>query len=223
MSKKAEGINPLFVIAIGVVYMLGKSSNPVTQISKELTKHEVRKVLDRGNTGEITIKKGVYTEVNVDPMTETGTKEEKYVAPEANTTIEIKKNDVLKIQINELEDKKEKVATEDEKSALQKEIDAKYIELQTPAVTIQTSGFTAALGFGALYSREVLPFLDLKFYYMSRWSIVAGINQQYMFGGITRHVDDLLPFNMKNVEFLVAPGLDYSGPFRIGFGLRSNF
>lgn len=63
--------------------------------------------------------------------------------------------------------------------------------------------------------------IDLKWAYWRRYSATIGITPEFGGLGISRHVDDLTPF--ENLEIFGMAGPDWSGRPRLGLGLRTNF
>lgn len=92
-----------------------------------------------------------------------------------------------------------------------------------PTLTIKNKGFTFKPGIGILYSGKLIPEIDFKFVYWTRWSLKSGINLEFFNLGISRHIDDFpLCSNFNNIELQGVGGLGYQGGWRFGVGLRSN-
>lgn len=88
-----------------------------------------------------------------------------------------------------------------------------------------TKGFTLNPGGGGIWSGNGAQiYLDVKWAYWNRYSAVAGGSPQGAGIGISRHIDDILPGKLHNVELF----MNYI-PIRrttinpVGFGIRSNF
>jgi len=91
-------------------------------------------------------------------------------------------------------------------------------------VKVQTKGFTFRLGLGVLYSSKLYPELDVKWAFWDRYSIKTGVTLEFVDAGISRHVDDLIPFlNVQNLEIQGVYGKSFKWENRLGIGLRSNF
>ncbi|MBI4063458.1 MAG: hypothetical protein HY401_04065 [Elusimicrobia bacterium] len=91
----------------------------------------------------------------------------------------------------------------------------------SPEIIIKNRGFTKRWGGGVIYSGKILPAIDFKWVYWNRYGIIAEVNPQFGGMGLTRHVDDALPF--YNLEILGVIGLSWSGKTRLGLGIRTNF
>lgn len=92
---------------------------------------------------------------------------------------------------------------------------------ESPEVVIKDKGFTRRLGAGVVYSGEPLPMIDLKWAYWRRYSVTAGITSRFAGIGISRHVDDVLPF--QNLEIIGIGGPRWQGGFGGGIGMRLSF
>lgn len=90
-----------------------------------------------------------------------------------------------------------------------------------PEVKIKDWGFTSRLGGGFVYSGKFLPVIDLKWFYFKRYSLTLGISPQYAGIGVSRHIDDFLPF--QNLEIHCMTGPNWHGSLNIGTGFRLNF
>ena len=90
-----------------------------------------------------------------------------------------------------------------------------------PEVLVKDRGLTARLGGGVVYAGKVLPLVDVKLAFWRRYSLTVGVTPQFGGLGVSRHLDDLTPF--QNLEVLVLGGLSWQGEPRIGIGLRTNF
>ncbi|MBI4369146.1 MAG: hypothetical protein HY547_02835 [Elusimicrobia bacterium] len=102
------------------------------------------------------------------------------------------------------------------------EIAIKDDKPDTPSeIFIKDRGFTRRIGGGFVYTGEPLPLIDLKCAYWRRYSLMIGITPAFGGIGISRHVDDFLPF--RNMEMLGLLGLDWEGRSKIGMGVRLNF
>ena len=86
---------------------------------------------------------------------------------------------------------------------------------------IKDHGLTRRLGGGIVDAGEALPVLDLKLAYWRRYSFTLGITPQFGGLGLSRHVDDFMPFT--NLELLGIGGVEWAGSPRFGFGIRTNF
>lgn len=92
---------------------------------------------------------------------------------------------------------------------------------QPPEVLIQDRGFTRRLGGGVVYAGEFLPMVDIKWAYWRRYSATVGITPRFGGLGVSRHVDDFMPF--QNLEIFGIVGLDWQSERRLGLGIRTNF
>jgi len=90
-----------------------------------------------------------------------------------------------------------------------------------PEVVVEDWGFTARLGGGMVYSGRILPVIDMKWFYWRRYSLTLGVTPQFGGVGISRHVDNLMPF--ENVEILGIAGINWTGYPQFGCGMRLNF
>lgn len=92
---------------------------------------------------------------------------------------------------------------------------------KVPELKIKDWGFTYRLGGGVVYSDELLPEADLKWFYFQRYSALVGITPRFGGLGFSRHIDDFIPFH--NLELVGAVGFSWQGGRRWGIGLRTNF
>ena len=92
---------------------------------------------------------------------------------------------------------------------------------QAPEVRITDHGFTFRPGGGMVYSERLLLEADAKFAYWRRYGVLIGITQDFGGLGLSRHVDDFLPFH--NLELQGDAGLSWQGRVRLAIGLRTNF
>ncbi len=92
---------------------------------------------------------------------------------------------------------------------------------QAPEVRIKDHGFTFRPGGGMVYSERFLPEADAKLAYWQRYGILIGITPDFGGLGLSRHVDDFLPF--QNLELQGNAGLSWQGNLRLAIGLRTNF
>lgn len=92
---------------------------------------------------------------------------------------------------------------------------------KSPEAVINDRGFTMRLGGGIVYSGKPLPLIDLKWAYWRRYSLTLGLTPRFGGVGVSRHVDDFMPFN--NLEIVGLAGPDWAGKPRLGIGLRTNF
>jgi len=92
---------------------------------------------------------------------------------------------------------------------------------QAPEVRITDHGFTFRPGGGMVYSERLLLEADAKFAYWRRYGVLIGITQDFGGLGLSRHVDDFLPFH--NLEVQGDAGLSWQGHLRLAIGLRTNF
>lgn len=90
-------------------------------------------------------------------------------------------------------------------------------------VKIKNKGFIFKPGMGILYSKKLYPELDFKWAYLGRYSSTFGITTKFLGIGLTRHLDDLLPFSPQNIEFQVMYGLDFDSGHILSTGIRINF
>lgn len=90
-----------------------------------------------------------------------------------------------------------------------------------PEVVVKDWGLTTRLGGGIVYSGKPLPLIDLKWAYWRRYSLTLGVTPQFGGLGISRHIDDFLPF--PNLEALILGGIDWNGAERVAAGIRINF
>lgn len=90
-----------------------------------------------------------------------------------------------------------------------------------PEVVVKDRGLTRRLGGGIVYAGEALPLLDLKWAYWRRYSLTLGLTPRFGGVGVSRHLNDFIPFD--NLEVLGLLGLDWKGKTRLGVGARINF
>jgi hypothetical protein len=92
---------------------------------------------------------------------------------------------------------------------------------QPPEIRIKDYGFTFRPGGGMVYCDRLLLEADAKFAYWKRYSALIGVTQDFGGLGLSRHVDDFLPF--QNLELQGDAGLSWQGRLRLAIGLRMNF
>ncbi|MBI2069464.1 MAG: hypothetical protein HYT79_02600 [Elusimicrobia bacterium] len=92
---------------------------------------------------------------------------------------------------------------------------------ELPEVVIKDRGFTRRIGGGFVYSDRFLPAVDLKWAFLRRYSSIIGITPSFSGLGISRHLDDVTPF--QNLEILGIGGFAWDGNIRFGIGMRTNF
>jgi hypothetical protein len=151
-----------------------------------------------------------------------------YRPPEAKTNIVIREDREaskrvaeLDRQLVELEKDKTKNASEIER--VRKERDDWKKKATRIDITGASWGVTLKPGLGALYSDHFVPELDLKVVYAYRYSLKVGITPEFGDIGLSRHVDDLIPFfRFQNIELQVVYGMEFGGGRRWGIGVRSN-
>lgn len=92
-------------------------------------------------------------------------------------------------------------------------------------ISVKDRGFTLRPGMGlSWYGRGISPRLDLKLAYFKRYSLLLGGDKGGVDLGVSRHVDDILPWRPLNLEvfggyrFIRMP----EAPAWV-FGLRLNF
>jgi len=172
---------------------------------------------------------------------------EKYVASEAKLSISIKENEELKKKIpgyiaeqaklgSDLAAIQEKMkhaktpeeyaklqaeakAVQDKFAEIQRKLDEAYDQLQHLNVTVQSWGFTLRLGGGIAFSDVLRPEIDLKFLFVDRFSLIAGlalnindIKDLNGFLACTYHVDGIpLPIlsDMHNLEIGLGPSYNF--------------
>jgi len=151
-----------------------------------------------------------------------------YRPPEAKTNIIIKEDQEAKRRVAELDQKLAELERDETKNfaeieRVRKERDEWKKKATKVEITGAAWGVTAKPGLGILYSTKFYPELDLKVVYAYRYSLKVGITPEFGHIGLTRHVDDLIPFfNFQNIEVQVVYGMDFRGGRRWGIGVRTN-
>jgi len=92
---------------------------------------------------------------------------------------------------------------------------------QTPTVVVKDKGLTMRLGGGLVYSGKLLPMVDMKWAYWRRYSLTVGVTPVFGGIGLSRHIEDVTPF--QNLEVQGITGLGWDARLRFGIGLRTNF
>lgn len=149
-----------------------------------------------------------------------------YVPREGSTDVTVKMDPAVKAKLDALNDQLGKAKASGEVDQveidrLQKERDALEKRLIGVHVKVKTWGFTIRPGLGILYSNELYPEIDIKFFFWKRYSAKVGTTLKF-FGkektttnffdiGISRHIDDLIPLRIKfrNLEIQIAYGFEY--------------
>lgn len=90
-----------------------------------------------------------------------------------------------------------------------------------PKIIIKDRGLTARLGGGIVYAGKPLPMADLKWAYWRRYSLTLGVTPTFGGIGVSRHIDDISPF--QNLEVVGFGGPDWHGSPQLGLGIRTNF
>jgi len=158
--------------------------------------------------------------------------------PEGRVDITISENKKLKEQLKDAEGRLETLknqpnADPQEIERLKREVDKLRGNVLDIHVNVQRWGFTFRPGIGVVYAPKVsdsgdvrhllLPEIDFKFLFFDRYSLKAGLNLQFIDIGISRHIDDLIPFfKLENLEIQGLGGVEYSGGWRLGVGARVN-
>jgi len=184
-----------------------KSQGLAADLSEQLTlKNNELTTVKRDSEGKI-----VYKDV--------------YVPPEGYVTISEKDRDQTQQKISALTDQlKAALAKGDSKDA--QKIEGQISDANNSTiVTVHDHGFTVAPGFGLDWANNGTKIhADVKWYYWGRWGALLGGSANGVGPGISRHLDDVLPWHPRNLEYFVnynfilnAPGRPISTGFRVGF------
>lgn len=114
-----------------------------------------------------------------------------------------------------------------EKVILQHEINKLNADLKSDLVTVSAKewGFTFHPGFGVeLAGHGIQPRLDIKWFYLNRFSLLTGGSTNGLDIAASRHVDDFIPGKPQNVELWMGyKYLRFNNNGSIAGGLRVNF
>jgi hypothetical protein len=96
---------------------------------------------------------------------------------------------------------------------------------QPDEIIVKKEGWTFKPGFGMEWAnRGLKPCLDFKFAYWDRYSLILGGSENGAGVGASRHLDDLLWFHPKNVEWFIRyQFLRFNGSAQVATGARVNF
>jgi hypothetical protein len=83
---------------------------------------------------------------------------------------------------------------------------------------IKNRGFTFRPQIGLGYSGIVTPYAGIKFAFWNRYGFSVGSTKDQIGIGISRHIDDLVPY-MKNTEIILLGGLPYKDGNNVFLGL----
>lgn len=190
------------------------------------TKHDLQSALDA--TKPLELKPGEIAKVQIDRNnvrtggSTTGSKPG-FVPPESRVDITVKENQRLKEELDRLNAQIGVSTSATELEQLKRERDELAKKTYQVEVKYQRFGFTFRPGLGALYSGEFFPEVDIKVAYGGRYSLKAGLTLSFVDAGISRHVDDLIPwFRFQNLEVQAVAGMNYAGGWRAAIGVRSN-
>jgi len=160
-----------------------------------------------------------------------------YVPDEGKIEIISKKRDEAIKKYNELVKKLLEAKTPEEIQKIKEELGQIMEDINNPPeVIIHDKGFTSRFGSGIIigpglnlgvngYTLPLMPLIDWKWVYWSRYSGTLQVNPVYFGPGITRHIDDITPnfLHLLNLEVGLTGGLKYTGGNRIDFYLRNNW
>ena len=154
-----------------------------------------------------------------------------YVPREGSTDVTVKMDPAVKAKLNALNEKLAAAkangeTSQEEIDRLNKERDELQRRLMKVNVDVKTWGFTIRPGIGVLYSKELYPEVDIKFFFWKRYSAKVGATTKFFDVGVSRHIDDLMPFRIKfrNLEIQITYGFEYEdmGNRRFAIGGRLN-
>lgn len=183
-------------------------------------------VLKDGETAAATLKGG---KLNTGGNVSGDSSKPGYVPPEAGLRASVRENAELKKKLAALDEQIRKMeasgqASAEQIAALRKQRDELAGKVPELHIDYSKFGFTCRLGYGVLYNGKFLPELDIKWVYYGRWSLKTGITKEFVDIGVSRHIDDLIPYiKPRNVELQIVVGKSYEGAVVIAGGARSNF
>lgn len=213
------------IIAVLIVFVMAQTKAKNMWETKYNEAHNKLQLKD-GELAAITLKDGqLRTGGNVSG----DSSKPGYVPPEAGLRASVKENAKLKKQLDALNANIRKLessgnATAEEIAALKKQRDELAGKVPELHIDFSRFGFTCRLGYGVLYNGKFLPEIDIKWVYWGRWSLKTGATKEFVDIGVSRHLDDLIPYiKPRNVEAQIIVGKRYDGPYTIAAGARSNF
>lgn len=210
------------LLVIGLVAIIAIQSKRLSLISEERDRNENQLKLKDGELAKVVIEMGRLRSASAH-----GNRSD-YVAPEARTDVLVRENKEAKNKVRELDARIEALSNDknsraEEIEGLRKEREEWKKKVVEVVVTASKFGFVAKPGLGVVYSAGWLPEVDLKVFYWNRYSVKVGITKEFGDIGITRHIDDLVPFfRLQNVELQGVYGMAFSGERRWGVGARIN-
>jgi hypothetical protein len=178
--------------------------------------------LKDGEIAKITVELGRLRAATKDGSSST------YIPPESKTTITVKVDREAQKKLIEVNAKLAELEKDREKNAAEiARLNKEREDLEKKATKVVVEGkrwgVTARLGLGALYSGKFLPELDCKVLYWGRYSVKLGITTEFGGVGVSRHIDDLVPFlNLQNLEVQGVYGREFGGGTRYAIGVRVN-
>lgn len=222
-------VTSIFIILIGVCWYLGyqlkatqtKLNNTIAQYEQQL-KERPREI--------------IVKETKVEYKYKDGKTIVKYVPREGSVNFNVAKYDALVARedslkavqatlnaklTNTLNEKlaavKDKVIQEnlakDYREALA-DVDAELAKVQAQLnkpeiyVKIKNKGFTLRPMVGAGYNGSLSPYIGIKGAYWNRYGLSIGTTDKQVGIGISRHIDDIIPF-LNNTEALILIGYPY--------------
>lgn len=93
-------------------------------------------------------------------------------------------------------------------------------------IKIDWYGLTFKPGIAVVYDGKVNAALDLKLFYLNRYSMGLGSTADFPYIWASRHIDDAVPFiKIENLEIIGGYGRSYSdfGQSKFAIGGRTNF
>jgi len=91
-------------------------------------------------------------------------------------------------------------------------------------VIIKDRGWCLRPGFGILYNGELNGVLDIKYYFINRYSALVFATKDCAGLSVSRHIDDLFPkLKLYNTEIFLGVGKNYQSGMTFGIGFRTNF
>lgn len=91
-------------------------------------------------------------------------------------------------------------------------------------VIIKDRGWCLRPGFGIMYSGELNAVLDIKYYFINRYSALVFVTKDCAGLSVSRHIDDLFPrLKLYNTEIFLGVGKNYQSGMTFGIGFRTNF
>lgn len=150
-----------------------------------------------------------------------------YFPPEGSVIIKRKDLSRLRKRYSTLLAELKAAKTPEDRKRLEDKLNKVEDDLNAPAeVIVKARGFTHKLGWGVEVGRRgITPRLDLKWYYLNRWSTMVGGSKFGLGAGISRHIDDIMWTRPKHVEVFAEYKLlrfDEKDWKVIG-GIRTNF